>query len=89
VILLGQRSPKHRQEAIARYLLEHPAILMYFPLGQGIEGTHLAMQGLKIHRRLTIRSCHQGATEEGDELALPLGHTLDRKPCGGGIRRRG
>ena len=47
VILLGQWSTKHRQEAIARHLLDRPAILMYLPLGKGIEGAHLAMQGLE------------------------------------------
>jgi hypothetical protein len=49
VILLGQRSTKHRQEAIARHLLDRPTILLDLPLGKGIEGAHMAMQVLKLH----------------------------------------
>jgi hypothetical protein len=89
VILLGQWGTKHRQEAIARHLLHRPTILLDLSLGKSIEGAHMAMQILKLHYPLAVRSHHQGATEECDELALTLGHALDRKPLGGSSRRRG
>jgi hypothetical protein len=89
VIFLGQWGTKHRQEAIARHLLDRPAILLDLSLDKSIEGAHLAMQILNIHRRLTCQSHHQGATEECDELALTLGYALDREILGGGSRRRG
>jgi hypothetical protein len=88
VILLGQWGTKHRQEAIARYLLDCPTILLDLSLRKSIESAHMAMQILKINYPLTVRSHHQGATEECDELALTLGHALDREPLGGSSRRR-
>jgi hypothetical protein len=72
-----------------RYLLDRPTILLDLSLGKSIEGAHMAMQILKIYYPLTVRSHYQGATEECDELALTLGHALDRKPLGGSSRRRG
>jgi hypothetical protein len=89
MIFLGQGGTKHRQEAIARYLLDRPAILLDLSLRKSIEGAHMAMQILKIHDPLAVRSHHQGATEECDELALTLGHALRREPLGGSSRRRG
>jgi hypothetical protein len=52
VILLGDRSPKQRQTAIAHHGQERSAILLHCLPRQVGEPAHLLVQGIKVQARL-------------------------------------
>ena len=78
MILLGYRGAKEGQKARASYVMERPAIPVDLLLGQGVQGTHLAVECIQPHARLERRSTGQGTPEQRDQFALTAGHVLDR-----------
>ena len=83
MILVGQGGAKHRQEAVARHMVQRPTILVHLPPGEGIQGPHPAVHGIQPQARAERGGMGQGTAEECDELALPL-----CGPSGGQFQRR-